>query len=288
MNRRNFITLTSALAGTSSLLASAFAFEGVSPTNPVDEPAQSTDIGTPVPSKLIFTLEEVKSLNAYQRSGVRHPYTCGWNHRDENHLDGEGLLVATEGGWICPYCNYRQDGAPDWMKNWKWKEMFRISPYAEPEESDWSERVAVSIAIAAAKNCLAVFEDQYPGDDRPRKALEAAEQWLKDPTMGNRRAAERLETGVWRAGRTNWKDQAGAAADACGYAARALRHPYSSASSAIRSDRFANRRDWDYVSEWLWKLVRELERSPWRECKIRMLAYRRPPDSTLANKKRIW
>ena len=37
------------------------------------------------------------------------------------------------------------------------------------------EKMLVSIAIEAAKSCLHVFENEYPADGRPRKALEAAE-----------------------------------------------------------------------------------------------------------------
>jgi hypothetical protein len=70
----------------------------------------------------MFTPDEVESLNAYQESGVFHPFTCGSGNRmDERHLDGEGLLVATEAGWICPCCDYKQDWAHDLMKNWAWK-----------------------------------------------------------------------------------------------------------------------------------------------------------------------
>ncbi|MFI5107277.1 MAG: hypothetical protein ACHP78_00360 [Terriglobales bacterium] len=77
----------------------------------------------PEPAKRVFTPEEVKSLNAFQRAGVRHPYTCGWDHRDANHLDGEGVLLATERGWICLYCDYTQEWASSSMKNWRWKEI---------------------------------------------------------------------------------------------------------------------------------------------------------------------
>jgi len=50
----------------------------------------------------------VARLNAYQQSGEFHPYTCGGKRKDANHLDGEGILVATPDGWVCPYCGYRQ------------------------------------------------------------------------------------------------------------------------------------------------------------------------------------
>lgn len=60
----------------------------------------------------IFSPDEVQSLNEYQHSGAFHPFTCGSGHRcDPQHLDGEGLLVATVDGWICPFCDYRQDWA---------------------------------------------------------------------------------------------------------------------------------------------------------------------------------
>lgn len=69
----------------------------------------------------VFTPEEVESLNDYQKSRAIHPFTCGGNRTDEHHLDREGLLVATEDGWVCPYCNYRQNWAHDFMKNRQWQ-----------------------------------------------------------------------------------------------------------------------------------------------------------------------
>ena len=50
--------------------------------------------------------------------------------------------------------------------------------------TEW-DRMLVSIAIDAAKNCIHVFEAEYPADDRPRTALEAAEKCFKDPTWEN-------------------------------------------------------------------------------------------------------
>lgn len=48
--------------------------------------------------------------NGYMRV---HPYTCP-NRNDGRHLDNGvdlGCLVATENGWVCPHCDYRQDWA---------------------------------------------------------------------------------------------------------------------------------------------------------------------------------
>lgn len=52
----------------------------------------------------------IRRLHAWQRSSWIHPYTCGSGQRtDEQHFDGEGILVATESGWICPFCDYSQE-----------------------------------------------------------------------------------------------------------------------------------------------------------------------------------
>ena len=59
--------------------------------------------------KITLTPAEVDALNRFQHSGQFHPYTCGGNRTDANHLDGEGILVATADGWVCPYCDYRQE-----------------------------------------------------------------------------------------------------------------------------------------------------------------------------------
>ena len=52
-----------------------------------------------------------------------------------------------------------------------------------------SKPQAVFVAIQFAKDVLRIFEDKYPKDMRPRKAIEAAEAWLKDPSEENANAA---------------------------------------------------------------------------------------------------
>lgn len=66
-----------------------------------------------------WTPEQVEALNKFQQSGLFHPFTCGGNRTDEKHLDGEGILVATPDGWICPYCGYTQDWAHEFMTEYK-------------------------------------------------------------------------------------------------------------------------------------------------------------------------
>lgn len=66
--------------------------------------------------KAPFTPEQIEKLNHWQQSRVMHPFTCGSGHRtDAQHADGEGVLVATAAGWKCPYCDYTQDWAHDFM-----------------------------------------------------------------------------------------------------------------------------------------------------------------------------
>jgi len=119
--------------------------------------------------------------------------------------------------------------------------------------TDW-ERMLVSIAVAAAKNCIHVFEAEHPADNRPRMALEAAEKWLTEPTRENRRAVIEAENRVWRA--KDWTGRAGSAAEACGFAARTARHPQSSAMHAIWCEAYANGVEpGDYSRKWLWSVL---------------------------------
>ncbi len=66
-----------------------------------------------------FTPAQVDALNAYQREGRFHPFTCGGDRGDAAHAaeaeasgSGEpGLLVATPEGFRCPACSYTQPWA---------------------------------------------------------------------------------------------------------------------------------------------------------------------------------
>ncbi len=69
--------------------------------------------------KAPFTADEVDSLNAYQREGVLHPFTCGQCLRDEQN---DGVLVASGSGWHCPACDHVQDWCHDWMADWAWRD----------------------------------------------------------------------------------------------------------------------------------------------------------------------
>jgi hypothetical protein len=66
-----------------------------------------------------LTADEQASFNAYQASGVMHPFTCGGDLSD--------VLVADDEGIYCPSCDYVQGWAHPWMLDWSWKAM---SPFA--------------------------------------------------------------------------------------------------------------------------------------------------------------
>lgn len=68
------------------------------------------------------------ALNRYHLLGQGHPFTCA--NRDGHVAIGgidAGLLVATNEGWVCPCCEYRQD--------WAWAFMAETpSPYRSLQE----------------------------------------------------------------------------------------------------------------------------------------------------------
>ena len=45
-----------------------------------------------------------------------------------------------------------------------------------------TQKQRVAWAIYSAEQVLHIFEDKHPDDNRPRKAIEAAKAWLKDPS----------------------------------------------------------------------------------------------------------
>ncbi len=119
----------------------------------------------------VFTPDEVFSLNGYQQSGSGHPFTCGGGHRTEQP-DGEGILVATVRGWVCPYCDYQQDWARPWMKDGSWRTFSTVLALAE---SSAREEIFLK-PLQAAYHALRSY--QY-GNSATDLAEEAADVILK-------------------------------------------------------------------------------------------------------------
>lgn len=55
----------------------------------------------------------------------------------------------------------------------------------------WRQKDNVDLAIFAAELAIDIFEKAFPGDDRPRRAIEAAKAWLISSIERNRQAAEK-------------------------------------------------------------------------------------------------
>ena len=51
------------------------------------------------------------------------------------------------------------------------------------------KRTSVAVAVTCAERVLARYEAKYPGDNRPRAAIEAARNWLDNPCEETRAAA---------------------------------------------------------------------------------------------------
>jgi hypothetical protein len=80
-------------------------------------------------------------------------------------------------------------------------------------DADTAHYVQVAFAILCAESVLKIYEDKYPKDDRPHKAIEAAKEYLQHPS----------------------KDAAYAAADAAHAAAYAAAYAAADAADAAHA-----------------------------------------------------
>jgi hypothetical protein len=97
----------------------------------------------------------------------------------------------------------------------------------------WRPEDSVSLSIYAAESVINLYEKQYPKDDRPRKAIEAAKAYLADPTQERARAAYAAGAAAYAAARAAY---AAGAARAAAYAADA-----AYAAGAARAAAYAAR-----------------------------------------------
>lgn len=78
---------------------------------PVNRPHPNPGTERSVPP---WTPNQVASLNAYQRCGYRHPFTCQCGAE----------FVANRNGWECPNCTNVQGWAHAYMTDWRWNLAF--------------------------------------------------------------------------------------------------------------------------------------------------------------------
>ena len=66
-----------------------------------------------------FTASQVENLNKFQELGRFHPFTCCSSGPEDKcerrNGTGEGILVATTEGWVCPCGNHKQNWAHSFM-----------------------------------------------------------------------------------------------------------------------------------------------------------------------------
>ena len=94
------------------------------------------------------------------------------------------------------------------------------------------KKPSVEIAIECAKHVLVNYEKKHPDDLRPRKAIEAAEKWLKSPTEKNKNAAAAADAAA---------SAAYASAAYAAYAAYAAAYAYAYDAYAYAYDAYAER-----------------------------------------------
>ena len=68
----------------------------------------------------------------------------------------------------------------------------------------WEKKDSVTLAIYCDRLCLDNFEQMYPNDKRPREAIEAAEEWLKNPCEETESAAWSAASAAWSAASAAW------------------------------------------------------------------------------------
>lgn len=77
-----------------------------------DLPPPPDDVALPPVVRSPWTADQVASLDAYQRDGRWHEYTCG---------DCGRTLVPTAAGWTCTADDYTQRWAHEFTTNWRWR-----------------------------------------------------------------------------------------------------------------------------------------------------------------------
>jgi hypothetical protein len=114
-----------------------------------------------------------------------------------SHPEGSGKGCAMEiASWLAaeqhsdrPQCVHPgiaemarvvNDSLPDEDRQKMWPLIIRCLGTASDDKV-----LSVNLAIWCAQQVLSIFEDQYPDDDRPRKAIEAAQEWAKCPCEEN-------------------------------------------------------------------------------------------------------
>ena len=131
---------------------------------------------------------------------------------------GEEMKITAE--WLKEKCACR-DGVAWYIKSGCEDPAKLLDTIIENDRLDWAgwlvshmmtHKQAVSWAVECAESVLPIFEEKRPGDDRPRRAIQAAKDWIDGKITAN--AANAAANAAYAAAYA-----ADAAADAAAYAA---------------------------------------------------------------------
>jgi hypothetical protein len=124
----------------------------------------------------------------------------------------------------------------NWYKEYGSNDLLKTLLDVNKVRPDWSrwlftklmtKKQNQELAIYAAKLVLAIYEAKYPTDKRPRFAIQAAVNYLKNPTLKNKKLVRVARTDAADAA----ADAASAYAAAAAYAADAAAYAASAASA---------------------------------------------------------
>ena len=125
---------------------------------------------------------------------------------------------------------------------------FKLTTTKELSCPDWyiddkkRRRVQVQFAVLCAESVLHIYENQYPDDNRPRKAIEAAQNYLKKPSNAAAKAANAAAKAANAAAKAAYVAKAAYAAYAAyeaayaAYAAKAAYVAYAAKAANVEID----------------------------------------------------
>ena len=114
-----------------------------------------------------------------------------------------------------------------WFLSQKESNAFKvIEKLISEDKLDWANWTIVRVmnykqyvgyAVHAAEQTIAIYEKEFPDDDRPRKAIEAAKRCIENPRDENKKSAASAASAAYAA-YADAADDASAAAYAAAYA----------------------------------------------------------------------
>jgi hypothetical protein len=129
----------------------------------------------------------------------------------------------------------------------------------------WGKVDSVELAIFCADLVLKIYEEKYPNDKRPREAIEAAKNWIKNPIAASAASAASAARAASAASAASWATWAAWAAESAARAARAARA--ASAASAESATWAAWAAAWaasaaitEKINQWMIDRIETLER----------------------------